>query len=50
MSMDMLFYSLIISELYVVSVSLGLRMGKDDPFNHLALHFANYDQYHHQFQ
>jgi hypothetical protein len=25
-------------------------MCKDDPFNNLALHFSNYDQYHHQFR
>ena len=25
-------------------------MCKDDPFNHLALHFSNYDQYHHLFR
>jgi hypothetical protein len=34
----------------VVSVYLGIRMCKDDPFNHIALHFSNYDQYHHQFR
>ena len=33
----------------MVSVYLGIRMCKDDPFNHIALHFSNYDQYHHQF-
>ena len=46
----MLFYSLIISDQYVVSVYLGIQMCKDDPFNHIALHFSNYDQYHHQFR
>ena len=25
-------------------------MCKDDPFNHIALHFSSYDQYHHQFR
>ena len=50
MSIHMLFYSLMISEQYVVSVYLGIRMCKDDPFNHIALHFSNYDQYHHQFR
>jgi hypothetical protein len=25
-------------------------MCKDDPFNHIALHFSNYDQYHPQFR
>ena len=46
----MLFYSLIISEQYVVSVYLGIQMCKDDSFNHIALHFSNYDQYHHQYR
>jgi hypothetical protein len=32
----------------VVSVYLGIRMCKDDHFNHIVLHFSNYDQYHHQ--
>ena len=32
------------------SVYLGIRMCKDDPFNHIALYFSNYDQYHHQFR
>jgi hypothetical protein len=34
----------------VVSVYLGKRMCKDDLFKHIALHFSNYDQYHHQFR
>ena len=34
----------------MVSVYLGIRMCKDDPVNHVALHFSNYDQYHHQFR
>jgi hypothetical protein len=34
----------------VASVYLGIRMCKDDPFNHIALYFSNYDQYHHQFR
>jgi hypothetical protein len=34
----------------VVSVYLGIRMCKDDLFKHIALHFSNYDQYHHQFR
>ena len=34
----------------MVSVYLGIRMSKDDPFNHIALHFSYYDQYHHQFR
>jgi hypothetical protein len=32
----------------VVSEYIGIRMCKDDPFIHIALHFSNYDQYHHQ--
>ena len=32
----------------MVSVYLGIRMSKDDPVNYIALHFSNYDQYHHQ--
>ena len=32
------------------NVYLGIRMCKDDPFNHIALHFSNYDQQHHQFR
>ena len=34
----------------MVSVYLGIRMCKDDPFNHIALQFSNYEQYHHQFR
>ena len=34
----------------MVSVYLGIRMCKDDPGDHIALHFSNYDQCYHQFR